>query len=267
MDLYSGILEGWHTPSKQHFIDSRYGKTFVIESGPENGNPVVLLHGTGSNSAMWLADAMTLSDQYRVFAIDIIGECGHSDESRPPFTGGNYYYWLRDILYYLKIEKTSIVGCSLGGWIALDFAIHEPQMTEKLVLIATAGITPLKAKTIFLIMLSSLLGRQGFNMINRLVYGDIDIDPKALKFASLVKDHFIPRNDILKIFDDKELERIESPTLFIGGENDCFYDSQATANRINEIIRNSSNIVLAGTGHILTGQTEFVNNFLTNGYL
>ena len=207
LDFYSKLLEGWIKPSKRHFIETRFGKTFVIESGPEDADPVVLLHGSSSNSAMWLADAEVLSENYRVIAIDIIGECGLSDESRPPFINGNYCFWLADILDYLNIEKTSVIGCSLGGWIALEFALREPQRTEKLVLLSTAGITPVKTKTLLLIVLSSILGQRGFNMINKMVYGGTKIDRKAMEFVSLVKEQFVPRHDLLSLFSDNELEK------------------------------------------------------------
>ncbi len=266
LDFYSGILENWKKPSEQHFIDTRFGKTFVIESGSGTAHPVILLHGSSSNSAMWMADTMALSENYRVLAIDIIGECGLSNESRPPFSNNNYYLWLTDILNCLKIARVSIIGCSLGGWIATEFAIRVPGRVEKLILMATAGITPVKTKTLLLIMLASIAGHHSFNKINKMVYGDIEIDTKAMEFALLIKGQYIPRNDMLPLFKDSELGRIGSPTLFIGGENDCFYNSRATATRIKTNVKKNEVIVLPSTGHVLIDQTVRIMNFLKSGH-
>lgn len=264
LSYYETLLEQWHQPFRQINLETKFGATFIIESGKKESPVIFFLHGSGSNSAMWLADAMILSETYHVFAIDIIGECGKSSENRPEFKNGNYSNWISEIIEKLASNRISIIACSLGGWIALDFSINHPERIEKLVLMATAGITQVKLKTIFWIIITSMMGTWGFNKLNRMVYGNLTIDNKALEFASLVKENYKPRTDVLPVFTNESLQQIKAPTLFIGGENDCFYDSRKTASRLKENMDNVKCLVLKDTGHVLTDQINNILQFLNS---
>ena len=261
---YAQLLSNWVQPYKLQFVPTQLGDTFVIESGKADAPTVILLHGSGSNSAMWTADAEKLSEHYHVFAIDIIGECGKSAETRLPFKNNHYSDWLLEIINYLNISTTAIIGNSLGGWIALDFAIKYPERINKLVLIATAGITNIRLKTIFWIMITSLSGQKGFNKLNQMVYGNLDIDQQSLAFANLVRLHYIPRTDVLPVFMDEQLRQIKCLVLFIGGENDCFYVSDKTSKRLQKNIAGAQSIVIKDSGHVIINQTNKIIPFLGN---
>ncbi len=262
LHLYESVLSQWQQPCRQSVISTRYGETFVIESGKADAPAVVLLHGSGSNSAIWLADAVLLSQTHHVVAVDIIGECGKSAENRPAFEAGTYAAWLLEIVDKLGLQRVSLIGCSLGGWIALDFSLHHPERMEKLVLLATAGVTQVKLSTVFLIIMTSMMGRWGFAKLNKLVYGNVTIDDKALAFASLVKQYYRPRTDVLPLFSAESLKQISIPTLFIGGERDCFYDSKKSASRLTENLNQVTCRVVQGAGHVLVNQTETMAQFL-----
>jgi pimeloyl-ACP methyl ester carboxylesterase len=264
LSYYETLLKQWHQPYRQINLETKFGATFIIESGKKESPAILFLHGSGSNSAMWLSDAMILSESYHVFAIDIPGECGKSSENRPLFGNGNYSNWISEIIEKLALNRISIIACSLGGWIALDFSIKHPERIEKLVLMATAGITQVKLKTIFWIIITSMMGTWGFNKLNRMVYGNLTIDNKALEFASLVKENYKPRTDVLPVLTNESLRQIKAPTLFIGGENDCFYDSRKTASRLKENMDNVKCLVLKDTGHVLTNLTNYILQFLNS---
>lgn len=264
LSYYETLLLQWYHPSLQFTIETTFGETFIIESGKKDTPAILLLHGSGSNSAMWIADVKELSENFHVFAIDIIGECGKSSENRPAFKNDNYSNWISEIIEKLSINRLSIIGCSLGGWIAMDFSIKHPERIDKLILMATAGITQVKLKTIFWIIITSMMGSWGFNKLNKMVYGNLTIDNKALEFASLVKNNYKPRTDVLPVLTNESLQNIKAPTLFIGGKNDCFYDSQKTAIRIKKNLAKVQCLVLEKTGHVLINQTENIISFLND---
>jgi len=106
------------------------------------------------------------------------------------------------------------------------------------------------------------MGTWGFNRLNRMVYGNLTIDNKALEFASLVKENYKPRTDVLPVLTNESLRQIKAPTLFIGGENDCFYDSRKTASRLKENMDNVKCLVLKDTGHVIINQTNNILQFL-----
>jgi pimeloyl-ACP methyl ester carboxylesterase len=70
-------------PFGQRYVKTAYGQTFMLTAGQEENPPVILLHGSCSNSAFWFPEIMALSGQFMVYAVDIIGEAGNSCEFRP----------------------------------------------------------------------------------------------------------------------------------------------------------------------------------------
>ncbi len=69
-------------------MSTRERETFVIDAsgacGAESVPPLLLLHGSVANSAMWMGDVAAWAPHFRIFAVDIIGDAGLSAPSRPP---------------------------------------------------------------------------------------------------------------------------------------------------------------------------------------
>ena len=108
--------------------------TFYEDTG--RGPPVVLIHGHSLNLRMWDAQVAPLVDAgYRVIRYDVRGH----DQSEAPangYTWQNYSLDLRDLLGRLRIDPPAhLVGLSMGGGIALQFAVDHPQRVASLVLV------------------------------------------------------------------------------------------------------------------------------------
>lgn len=78
MDSYDTVLASWPVTNVMLNIPTRFGSTFVIQSGEPARPPIILLHGAGTNSAMWVEDVRALAQSYQVFAVDLPGEPGKS---------------------------------------------------------------------------------------------------------------------------------------------------------------------------------------------
>jgi len=136
MAWYDAALASWPVPYEALNVPTRHGNAFVLASGAsgkESGTPLILLHGAGTNSAMWAGDVAAYSPQYRVYAVDLLGEPGKSAPNRPAWDSPAYAEWLGDVLDALKIERASLLGLSQGGWTALKFAVYQPRRVESLV--------------------------------------------------------------------------------------------------------------------------------------
>src|SRR5439155_8485197 len=107
-------------------VPTRHGDTFVLVSAPENGPPVLLVHGSGGNTLAWLGLVGRLADRFRLYAVDVIGEPGLSAPSRPPLGSSAYAEWLDDVLDGLGVGEVQVVAASLGGWLAIDYATRRP---------------------------------------------------------------------------------------------------------------------------------------------
>jgi len=113
---------------------------FDLGSGPV----VVLVHGLGSRKEDWTPVLEPLSQKYRLLVPDQIG-FGKSDKPLLDYSIQTYVDFLNEFLRQLKVEKATLVGESLGGWIAALYAVelsggaHLVPM-EKMVLVDAAGL-------------------------------------------------------------------------------------------------------------------------------
>src|SRR5207248_4412174 len=103
-ERYRRFLQYWPVANQQLRVPTSQGETFVIACGNEQAPPLLLFHGSASNSAMWMGDVAALAAHFRVYAIDMIGEPGLSAPSRPPLKSEAYALWLDDILEALALN-------------------------------------------------------------------------------------------------------------------------------------------------------------------
>lgn len=262
---YCRLLDNWPVPSEQLRIPTREGETFVIASGPRDAEVVILLHGTMATSATWMREVAAWAARYRVFAVDLIGDAGLSVPSRPPMGGDIHALWLDDVLEGLGVARASFVGLSLGGWLALDYAIRRPARLGKLVLMTPAGLADRNILVWALPLL--LLGSWGARKVRERIVGRFPppMSDEARAFAELSDDIFKsmrPRSERPPVFTDEALAEIEIPVLVLLGEHDPTMDSQRIARRIEHHVRNSSVVTLPGARHYLGDQSERVLAFL-----
>jgi pimeloyl-ACP methyl ester carboxylesterase len=110
------------------------------------GPLLVMVHGIAGSSGTWVPVMPLLAERYTVIAPDLLGH-GESAKPRGDYSLGAYASGIRDLLGVLGHERATIVGHSLGGGIAMQFAYQFPQMAERLVLVCSGGlgkeVTPL----------------------------------------------------------------------------------------------------------------------------
>src|SRR5438046_6385024 len=103
------------------------------------GPVIVLIHGITSRSDVWLELMEDLARDHTVVAPDLVGH-GRSAKPRGDYSLGAYASGGRDLLGLPGFERGTVVGHSLGGGIALQFAYQFPEYTERLVLISSGGL-------------------------------------------------------------------------------------------------------------------------------
>jgi pimeloyl-ACP methyl ester carboxylesterase len=103
------------------------------------GPTILLLHGIGMSHTTWNLVIPKLARNFTVIAPDLLGH-GESDKPRADYSIGGYANAMRDLLLHLGIPSATVVGHSLGGGIAMQFAYQYPQMTERIVLVASGGL-------------------------------------------------------------------------------------------------------------------------------
>jgi len=103
------------------------------------GPTILLIHGIAGSSTTWRAVMPALAEHYRVIAPDLLGH-GQSAKPRGDYSLGAYASGIRDLLAVLGEERVTLVGHSLGGGVAMQFAYQFPEWAERLVLVASGGL-------------------------------------------------------------------------------------------------------------------------------
>ena len=106
-----------------------------------SGPVLLLIHGMAGTYETWRAVIEPLALRYTVLAPDLPGH-GASDPGAGDYSLGSLAAGLRDLLIALGHERATLVGHSLGGGIAMQFAYQFPDATERLVLVASGGLGP-----------------------------------------------------------------------------------------------------------------------------
>jgi pimeloyl-ACP methyl ester carboxylesterase len=260
---YREILKRWPVANRSYSVRAHGIGTHIIESGSRGDPPLLLFHGTSSNSASWMADVPLWSQHFRVLAVDLPGEPGLSEDRRLSVSDASYVDWIGEIFHELSIPNASLVGMSLGSYAALKFATREPQKVSKLVLITTGGIVPPKAGFIFKALLLLMLGKWGIKRLNRMIYYNTQVPPEVIDFATIVMQNFAPNTtEALSLFRDEEILNLTMPVLFFGGTKDALIDSEKTGRRLESLLPHAEVNILADTGHAILGKSEEILRFL-----
>lgn len=248
----------------------------VYQSG-EGSIPVVLLHGGGVDSALlsWREVMNLMPEKYTVYAIDLPGY-GKSD--RPDDMQGEYFYQkqisvVKSITNQLHLEKFILSGLSMGGAIAIGFALENPEMVSVLIPVDSWGLVTKMPCNIFYYWLiqssmmkssfrlfakyrwlvrwsltSSLIGdkRKVTRELTEEVYNlcrlpDAEKSMMDFQRSSLTKKNAIPDYT-------KRLWELQMPVLFMNGEKDALVRLKDTASASGKV-RNSRLHVMGGCRH------------------
>ncbi len=196
-----------------------------------------------------------LSGKYHVYAIDQLG-FGHSDKPLLDYSIATWVDFLHEFMQTQKIAKATLVGNSLGGWIALDFAAHNPAMVDKLVLVDSAGMPWAQQQGPRVdLNPSSQAGTRA--LLESLFYD------KKMVTDSFVLQVFTDRmrnNDSYTIqrtmagfatpqFEDKNLASVHVPTLVVWGRQDELIPL-ASGEKLRDGIAGSKLVVFEQCGHV-----------------
>ena len=162
------------------------------EYGVNNPEHILFIHGLGSSSLVWRDFPEALSGRYHTIVMDLIG-FGESDKPKADYSISFFSHFINDFIKEMRFdpkEKISIVGHSLGGYIAIDFAITNRERVDKLILFDSSGLlktpTPLLSDYINAVKTTDSILRR--DRITK-VLGNLYSDPSRL--LPIIVDFFI----------------------------------------------------------------------------
>jgi pimeloyl-ACP methyl ester carboxylesterase len=240
-----------------------------------SGPPVLLLHGGGIDSASFSYKYAIepLARSHRVFVPDWPGH-GESDKPDVEYTIEFFIGFLGSLMDALQLERARLVGISLGGGVALGFALRSPQRVERLLLVDSYGLgdeVPW-GRLSYLLVHAPLIGRLTYALLRRSrrmvrwslynvvrdrrvitdgmveeAYRLVNQPGVGSAFSSFQKSE-VGWNGLRTRFVDR-LHEIKAPVLIVHGADDGLVPV-AWARRAHERIASSELRVLPDCGHI-----------------
>ena len=233
-------------------------KIAYIEAGDPSKPTVILLHGLGGNSGNWIFTVPALATNYHVIAPDQIG-FGKSDRPLLKYRVTTYVDFLDKFMSELKIEKATIIGNSLGGWVAAWTAIKYPNRVEKIVLADAAGLKPTAVDMAQIYSLNYSTRdevRQLVKLVfyNQALFGSDAFIEQSMNVRISANDGYTINSLIESIKRDEDflngrLGEIKKPTLVIWGKQDGLL-KLADGEQFKREIAGSELVVVDQCGHV-----------------
>lgn len=232
-------------------------KIKYVEAG--SGPVVVLLHGLGGNSTNWAFNTPALAQKFRVIVPDQVG-FGQSDKPLVNYRIGTYVDFLDKFLAELKVERATLVGNSMGGWVAALYALRYPAKVERLVLADAAGFAPPKEFDIDALAGLNPSTRDemkrlaGLVFFNPLFKADAAIDVLLAQRLSAGDGYTIQRlvesihrgDDML----DGKLSALKQPVLIVWGREDGLTPLAREGEKFKRELPSAQFVVFDDCGHV-----------------
>jgi pimeloyl-ACP methyl ester carboxylesterase len=236
----------------------------VRESGPKDAPAVLLLHGFGSSLETWETWTPALSAGLRVMRVDLPGSGLSPPDSSQDYSDARSVALISALLDARGIQKTHVVGHSIGGRIAWTFAATHPQRVNKLVLLAPDGFASPGFAYGVAPEVPATLGLMRWTLPRWLLRMNLAAgyaEPKALSDAALQRYHDLMRapgarqamlsrlQQTVLVDPVPQLQRITAPTLLVWGRDDAMIPFSNAAD-YQRALAQATLVPLEAMGHL-----------------
>ena len=229
------------------------------------GDPLLLIHDLSMGRKVWGTFLTAAARLFKVYAVDLPG-FGGSEKPDAPYGVPYYVEFVRKFLDAAGVKKTALAACGLGGAVAASFAARYPDRVTRLILVAPAGLTPLRGPRLrneSLALANLWLTAQNRGMVTKM-YEDAFEDPQKAP-AALIDEMWAQLRDpayrrayyrnflyMAQPHPDfaVELGQIKAPTLILWGSGDRVAPA-SDAEKFGELVPHADVRVLERGSHML----------------
>lgn len=203
------------------------------------GEPVVLVHGLSGSTRWWDRAVPALAARHCVHLVDLPG-FGSMRRAEGGFVLAEAAGWLASWIEAVGMERTHLVGHSMGGYISVVLAAQRPELLRRLVLVAPAGVPTGRSMHGYLLPLLRAVRYMTPGFLPVLARDALRMGPLTLLGAA---------REILAEDVRMRLREIEAPTLLVWGRHDTIVPPSA-GDVMRQEIPDSRLLVIEGAGHV-----------------
>lgn len=249
----------------QKWIDVDNISTRVVEAGDPNNPTVVMLHGTGAHWEAFAPNLKEFSEHFHVVIPDMIGN-GYTDKPKYDYETPIYLNHVVRTMDVLGVERATLIGMSLGAWVAARFAVELPERVDNVILMSPAGLIA-RAENMARIVRQRTAAVDSPDwdaikaMFNHLIADEANRIPDLIALRQAIYrlpetketiSHLLVLQDLetrrRNLLSEDQWRSISAPTLVIAsGKDHAEYES--TARRILDYIPNSRALEMPHVAH------------------
>ncbi|MFC7878598.1 alpha/beta fold hydrolase [Isoptericola sp. NPDC057391] len=251
---YRDLEARWPLPSDDLRVETAYGPTVVRRSGTGTRTPLVLLHGLNGTGLSWHGVVAGLAADRVVYAPDVVGTAGRSEQTAPLASADDYAAWGAQLLEGLGLERAHVLGYSEGAWFAaLLVSGASGRATSRVgALVLGEGITALvqpDRKVISrMVRAAALPTARNLERLDAWLTPGVTLtdEDRALARTAMRYRRRTPWPSPLP---DDRLRAITAPTLAFFGADTRLGDPVAAGRRVTQQVRDARVEVVPGGGH------------------
>lgn len=270
MAIYENRISQWPVPYDSRYINTRYGKVFVIISGPEDAPPVFLLHASAMGSWSWLYNIEGMNKYYRTYAIDTIGDAGRSvldDMKKYPNNGKSLAELYSEIMDSLGVQKAYFIGASQGGFISTNMALYESERVKKLILCGPMGYTGTNASVLRILFTTMFPLKPIQDSATRWAFGNNpEVNEAVNEWFSLILEGVISQQVRPQPFTHEQLQSLSMPVLLLLGKRDGLVGNPEKTRHLAKNIADIQ-IETLDTGHLISAESPDQFNKLVYDFI
>jgi pimeloyl-ACP methyl ester carboxylesterase len=259
LSVYQTAMAGLPPDDESIDVPTSFGTVRAYRfDGPSSGPPVVLLPGRNASTPMWRGNIPALLEHRTIIGVDLLGEAGMSVQDKPITGPDDEAQWLDDMLVALGLDRAHVMGVSIGGWTAVNFAVHRPGRAASLSLldpVFTFAPVPVKSMLIatgMFLPLPDAVQRSVFSWIS----GGADVD-ESLPESALISagsTYYVLRKAMPKLFTDDQLRSLDVPVLALIAGRSVMLDAALAAARARNLLPRGQVELWPDASHAINGE-------------
>lgn len=228
-------------------------------AGPATGAPVLLLPGRNAATPMYRTNLTSLPAYRTVYCIDLLGEAGLSVQRKGIRTAADQAQWLAETLAGLELERVHLLGVSIGGWTAVNGAVHHPDRIASLTLldpVFTFARIPLRTMLASVLMYAPGVSEARRRRVLSWISGGADVDTADVEAAliSAGSRDFALRTPMPKLFTDDQLRGLDLPVLALIAGRSVMLDPTRAVTRARELLLRGQIELWPDASHAINGE-------------